>query len=200
MARASTSDRLTDANIEKVIKMLSAEKPITKKAACEFLGIAYNTTRLDELCRKFTDKKNFREQMYQKKKGTALADEEIRHIASGYLSGETLTDIANSTFRSVQLVKSVVEQLGLPTREVGGTYWNPPMIPDAGVKREYKIGEKCYSARYQSLATIKDKKVDKNGDEVYSIWLEAEEWQQYAYQPWWELADLEPLTKFGVRL
>ena len=36
-----------------VIAKLEAEKPITKKAACELLGIAYNTTRLDNLIQEY---------------------------------------------------------------------------------------------------------------------------------------------------
>ena len=42
-------ENLTDANIKKVIRLLSAEKPITKKEACSILNISYNTTRLSKV-------------------------------------------------------------------------------------------------------------------------------------------------------
>ena len=38
-----------------VIAKLEAEKPITKKLACEMLGIAYNTTRLENLIQEYKD-------------------------------------------------------------------------------------------------------------------------------------------------
>ena len=42
---------LNKANLAKVRDLLKPEtgKPITKKLACEMLGIAYNTVRLDKL-------------------------------------------------------------------------------------------------------------------------------------------------------
>jgi hypothetical protein len=43
--RKKREEKLSEANINKVIELLAAEKPITKKEACEILHIAYNTTR-----------------------------------------------------------------------------------------------------------------------------------------------------------
>ena len=42
-------ENLTDSNIKNVISLLEAEKPITKKEACDILNISYNTTRLNKL-------------------------------------------------------------------------------------------------------------------------------------------------------
>ena len=45
-------DRMTDANITRVIDLLSPgpdKKAITKKEACQILGMSYNTARLDKL-------------------------------------------------------------------------------------------------------------------------------------------------------
>lgn len=198
--RASTSDRLTDANLEKVSKLLTGEKPITKKAACEILGITYNTTRLDELIKKYKDKLAYRESMYAKKKGTQPEMGEIVDIVTSYLQGDSMTDISARNFRSPTFIKTILKDTGTPLREMDSSYFKPPMLEDEVLKREYKIGEKCYSARYQSLAEIISVHTNKDGDQVYSIWLESEDWLQYAYQPWWELASLDKIRSFGVKI
>ena len=51
---------MTDANIAKVIRLLEPTeegvKPITKKDACQILGMAYNTTRLGTIIEQFKAK------------------------------------------------------------------------------------------------------------------------------------------------
>lgn len=199
MARAAHSDKLTDANIVKVIELLEAEKPITKKAACEILGIAYNTTRLGELIQKYKDKREARKAHMAAKRGKPASLDEITDIVKSYLQGGSLSDIADENFRGTQFVKTVLETHGVPIRHSANDYWNPPMIPDEGVKKEFDPGERCYSARYQSLAKVCEKLV-QNGNEVYRVWLEAEEQQQYAYQPWWELGSLDKIRQSGVNI
>lgn len=201
MARkASSSDRLTDSNIEKVIGLLSAEKPITKKAACEILGITYNTTRLAELIDKFKSKVQHRNEMFAKKKGKAPEMGEITDIVVSYLEGESIAEISARNYRSPAFVRTILKDTSCPMREIDSSYFRPPMIPDEALKKDYDIGERCYSARYQSLATIETKEINKNGDAVYRIWLESEDWLQFAYQPWWELADLGKIRNFGVKI
>jgi hypothetical protein len=54
---ASEEELMTDANISKVIRLLEPQeegvKPITKKDACQMLGMAYNTTRLGTIIENF---------------------------------------------------------------------------------------------------------------------------------------------------
>ena len=55
------NDKLTDTNIARVVKLLnptpeSGEKAITKKVACEIIGIAYNTTRLTNLISSYEER------------------------------------------------------------------------------------------------------------------------------------------------
>ena len=49
-------EKLTPSNIDYVISLLEAEKPITKKDACAILCIAYNTTRLQQIIDKHKEK------------------------------------------------------------------------------------------------------------------------------------------------
>lgn len=197
MARkAAFSEKLTDSNIEKVIGLLRAEKPITKKSACEILGITYNTTRLDSIIETFLKKKEFDAEQRAKKKFTAATPAEIDLIISSYLiDGDPISSISKRIYRSDSFVSNVLERVNCPRREVGGSYFHPPIIPDIAVKQDFKKDEKVFSARYNSLATIVSILPSKDGP-VYSIWLEDEKWQQYAYQPWWELASLEHLKPY----
>jgi len=53
--KAKEHENLSEANIKKVIELLEAEKPITKKEACEVLNISYNTTRLSKIIEEFKE-------------------------------------------------------------------------------------------------------------------------------------------------
>jgi hypothetical protein len=199
MARAAQpSEKLTEANISKVIELLNSEKPITKKIACEMLGIAYNTTRLASLIEKHTEAINFEKEQRAKKRYKAASPEEVSYILQSYLSGDTISDISKRIYRSPAFVTNTINRTGCPKRETGHTYFKPDLLPEACSKKEFEIGEKVFSARYNSLALIKSTTKSSDGDNVYLVWLLDEKWQQNAYQPWWELGSLEHLKQYGI--
>lgn len=189
-------EQLTDANIERVIELLGGEKPITKKAACEILNIAYNTTRLDSIISGYQGKKQHEQEMREKKRYKSATKDEIDIIVTSYLEGEPVSVIAKRLYRSDTFVKNIIERVGCPKRVVGSDYWHPELIPEPAMRETFSIGEKVWSARYNSMAIIKG--VVEKQPEVYSLWLDSEEWQQYAYQPYWELASLEHLRQQGI--
>lgn len=189
-------EQLTDANIQRVIELLQGEKPITKKAACEILNIAYNTARLDNIINGFKDKLQHDHDMREKKRYKAASSDEINIIVSSYLEGDPVSTIANRIYRSDTFVKNIIERVGCPKRVVGSDYWHPELIPEPAMRETFNVGEKVWSARYNSMAIIKS--VCEKQPEVYSLWLDSEEWQQYAYQPYWELASLEHLRQQGI--
>ena len=200
MARKRVNDNelLSDANIEKVIALLSAEKPITKKAACEILNISYNTTRLDSIINNFKDKKDHERQQREKKRYKAASHEEVDLIVSSYLEGDPISKIASRIYRSDNFVKNILERVSCPKRVQGSDYWNPELIPEAAIREKFNPKEKVWSARYNSMAIIYSE-VDKQPG-VYKVWLDAEEWQQFAYQPYWELASLDHLREQGITI
>jgi len=200
--RASTSEKLTDANLQRVITLLAGEKPITKKAACEILGITYNVTRLQNLIDDFNAKAENRRVQREKKKGTSATKAEMQSIVVDYLKdARSITDIAEGIFRSPNFVKNVLIRCGVPIRSSEHDYLNPPLVPEESLKEEYAAGETVYAVRYSSLATIRGEFVDGKGQKVYRIWLEDEQWQQFAYQPYWELMSLSHITDtLGVKL
>lgn len=197
--RSAEDENLTDSAIEQVIKGLTAEKPITKKDACAILRIAYNTTRLDKIISQYQEKKAADAARRASKRGKPASTEEINFIISEYMEGQPLDAISKGIYRGVGFCKAVLEKYNVPTKPTSRDYFRPELIPDGAVREKFTIGERVYSARYDSLATIKSEHTHPDGI-VYKIWLEDEREQQWAYQPVWELASLDHLRQAGVTI
>jgi len=200
---ASEEELMTDANIAKVIKLLEPEegtKAITKKDACQILGMAYNTTRLGTIIEEWKKKQTKNAERRAEKRGKPVTDEERVYIISEYLNGETVDSISKATYRSSTFVKSVLEANSVPIRVPGSSYFTPELIPEGAVRDRFKLGEVVYSTRYDSTARIDAESFSKQHGWIYRVWLLAEKWQQNAYQEATELASLEHLRQLGVRI
>lgn len=200
---ASEEELMTDANIAKVIKLLEPEqgtKAITKKDACQILGMAYNTTRLGTIIEEWKKKQARNAERRAEKRGKPVTAEERVYIISEYLAGETVDSLSKSTFRSSTFIKSVLETNSVPIRVPGSSYFTPELIPENAVRNRFKVGEVVYSARYDSTARIDAESFSEQHGWVYRVWLLAEKWQQNAYQEATELASLEHLRELGVRI
>lgn len=197
MARKGRDDeQVTDLNLEKIIGLMEATKPITKKAACEILHISYNTSRLDSLIDNYKRRKQVELEQRAKKKYKPASPDEIITIITGCLDGEPVSTIARGLYRSEAFVNSIIEKTGCPKRLSGNNYFRPGILPDSCVCESFKVGERVFSSRYDSVATIREE--SKPG--IYKIWLDDESWQQFAFQPWWELGSLKHLESFGVKI
>jgi len=200
---ASEEELMTPANIAKVIRLLEPEqgtKAITKKDACQILGMVYNTTRLGTIIDDYKKQQARNAERRAALRGKPASKEDVIYIISEYLSGETIDGISKTTYRSPTFIKSILESNAVPIRVPGHTYFDPQLIPDGAVRDRFKIGEVVYSARYDSTARIDtEQKTDKHGY-VYRIWLLADKWKQSAYQEATELASLEHLRELGVRI
>lgn len=194
---------MTDANIARVIRLLEPSeegvKPITKKDACQILGMAYNTTRLATIIQQYKDKRERDKRFRAEKRGKPITEGELQYIIQEYLSGEPIDAISKSTYRSAHMVKQVLEQHSVPIRTPGHSYFDPQLIPDGAVRDRFSVGEVVYSARYDVLAKITSEKLDPKHGYIYSMWLKGN-WQQSAYQPAYELASLEHLRSLGVKV
>jgi hypothetical protein len=197
-------ERMTDANLQRVIALLepkSAEtKPISKKDACQILGMAYNTTRLAQIIDDFKQAQARDKVRRAEKRGKPATTEETQYIISEYLKGETVDSISKSTYRGPQFVKNILEQHAVPQRSTSWNYFKPELIPDNACKSRFAVGETVYSARYDSLAKVILEQPHSQHSWVYRIWLLADNWQQFAYQPVDELASLEHLKVLGIRV
>lgn len=198
-------DKLTDENIAKVIYMLeppegSGSKPWTKKEACQFLGIAYNTTRLGNLIEKYKEKKAKESERRAALRGKPATQDEIVYAIGEYLDGEPVDSISKSTYRSPAFIKRILEENEVPIRTPGHSYFRPALIPEGAIRDKFQISEVVYSARYDSTARIVAEGTHPQHGNIYRIWLMSDKWKQYAWQPAEELASLEHLRKIGVKV
>lgn len=194
---------MTPANIARVIKLLEPEdgKPITKKEACQILGMAYNTTRLSSIIQDFKDKKTKDSERRAALRGKPVTLEDASYMISEYLDGATIDSISASTYRSPQMIKRTLEQYAVPIRASSHDYFSPQLIPAGAMKERFKVGEVAYSARYDSKVIIEKEYVDKlNLGYIYRVWLTSDKWKQYAYTEAFELASLEHLVERGIRV
>lgn len=195
---------MTEANILRVISLLepkdTATKPITKKDACQILGMAYNTTRLATILEEFKAKRDRDAQRRAALRGKAATTEEVVYVIQEYLEGATLDAISKSLYRSAGFVSTILERHEVPKRSTSHDYFRPELIPEGAVRARFTVGEVVYSARYDSVARIDTEQSDTRHGWVYRIWLLSDKWKQSAYQPAEELASLEHLRKLGVRI
>lgn len=197
-------ERMTDSNLDRVISLLEPKeqgvKPITKKDACQILGMSYNTTRLDQLVQQHKDRKEKDAKRRAEKRGKPLSLDEIQYIIQSYLAGETVDAITKTTFRGTQLIKQTLEKYSVPVRKTSPDYFRPELIPEGAMRDRFNIDEVVYSARYDSMAKICAEQKHPEHGWIYRIWLLSERWLQSAYQPASELASLQHLRELGVKL
>jgi len=207
MARKRTEleqERMTDANIERVIDLLEPKeqgvKPITKKDACQILGMSYNTTRLDQIIQTYKDRKEKTAKRRAEKRGKPVTLDEVQFIIQSYLSGETISEISQNTYRGTQLIKQVLERYNVPVRKSSPDYFKPELIPEGAMQDKFAVGEVVYSARYDSMCKIQAEQTHPDYGWIYRVWLLSERWLQSAYQPACELASLKHLRELGVKV
>lgn len=184
--RVKDGEDLSSAKIEEVIKKLNQEKPITKKSACEMLNISYNTARLNKIIEEYNETKAYHEKRRKELRNKPLSKEEISYIVSSYLEEGNLSILSETSHRSTNVIKRVLEKYNIPLRNSSITYHNPIFLNPDALSEEYAKDDLVYSARYDQPAYISKKVHD-----VYRIWLIKDE--QYALQPYYELADLRKL-------
>jgi len=196
-------ERMTDSNLSRVIRLLEPEegkKPITKKDACQMLGMAYNTTRLATILEQFKERQRRTAEQRAKLRGKAVTKDEKIFIIQEYLTGSTIDAITKSTYRGVTIVKQVLDEYSVPLRIPGQNYFNPQLIPDGAARDKFEVGEVVWSARYGSLAKIYSEKLDPKHGHIYHMWLMDDKWRQYCWQPYYELASLQQIRELGVQV
>jgi hypothetical protein len=198
--RKNEDERLDDAHMERVIAGLEQDKPITKKEACAILGIAYNVTRLGTLIEKYKEGKKRDAERRAKLRGKPATPDEITFVIQEYLEGATIDSISGSTFRPPNFIKHILEKYDVPIRSTKHDYFRPELIPEGASRTRFAVGERVYSARYDSLAEIEKESNDPRHGWVYRVWLLSDKWKQYAMQEACELASLAHLRELGVRI
>ncbi len=198
------TELMTDANISRVIRLLEPSeegvKPITKKDACQILGMAYNTTRLGTIIENFKANAARSAKRRAELRGKPATREDMVYIISEYLAGETVDAISKMTYRSPTFIKKLLEENNVPIRVPGHSYFSPELVPEGAVRERFRVGEIVYSARYDSTARIEAEQKSEKYGFIYRVWLLNERWLQSAWQEAYELASLEHLRELGVRI
>jgi len=197
--RKQDHERLDDLNINRVVKLLEQNKPITKKAACETLNINYSTSRLAKIIQEYKDKIEYAEKRRKYNKGRAFSDLETQDIVISYLSGESVSNIADRMFRSSHIIKKHINDMDLPIRSKTTDYTNPEMMPDEMVSEEFDLNEYVWSAKYNCVASVIDGVWDiRKQINIYKIYIFGK-FMQFGYQPAYELGKLDILKQFKIR-
>lgn len=213
--KAKEGENLTDAYIERVIKLLEQDKPITKKEACQVLNISYNTTRLGTIIDNFRARKELDNKRRVANRGKPASPEEIKSVIEDYLNNKTVSDIADGLYRSTTFVRNIIDTAGVPQRGVGEDYFNFSQLPEQCVSEEFNINEIAWSARHQSPCII-DKACGTTKDGLSNLYrvyviepfeapdkLYVRSWGTpgaYATLPAYELGRLEHLRQYGVNV
>ena len=175
--RKKREEKLSEANINKVIELLAAEKPITKKEACEILHISYNTTRLSKIILDHNETLEFRARRKAQNKGKGVTEAEKVSIVKHYLDGAIVSDIAKALYRSPAFIKAVIERMGVPQKLPDTDYEGirNAMIPEPCVAEEFIEGERVWSAQGNCIAVVKREitkshNFEKHGSKCYLLW------------------------------
>lgn len=203
--RKSKSDieDLSDANLLKAYKKLYPAtedvKPWTKKDVCALLGMNYNTARLDKLLSDFIEKRKDTIRRRKERRGKPVTENEAAYIISEYLDGLSKSQISKTSYRSMAIINKILEDYEVPERPSKQSYWDPPLLPEQGDVK-FSKGDLVYSARYGCVAEIHAGPMQhKTEGEYYRIWVLGDRCR-YSYQPRYDLASLDKLTKLGVQI
>lgn len=201
-------EKLTDTNIKKVIDLLSASPPITKKDACIILNIAYNTTRLNKIIENYHEQVALTKKMKEKKRGVPADKDEIKWIVQSFIRGESIADISKRNYRSVTFINNLIERVGVPERAKGDDAFKVSLLPENCVADSFDIGEIAWSAKYHAPCKIMKKLEDKYDklyeSSCYRVWIverSDETFNQggfYANQLAYDLGKLAHLDEYGI--
>ena len=94
--------------------------------------------------------------MKAKLRGKPATDDDIRFVVQRYLTGENVSSIASSMYRSPAFVKSIIKKIGVPMKLPEGDYEGrrTAMLPDQCVADEFKGGEVVWAIRKNYPAKI----------------------------------------------
>lgn len=193
--RVRKGENLTKTTIEEVISKLDSSNPITKKAACGILNIPYNTSRLDNIIKDHKEKVAFSKLRRKQLRNKPIDATDKKYIIKEYLKGTPLSTISEYTFRSVGVIKRLLDKYDLPERQSEINYNNPVLLPFNSIKDNYSKDDLVFSARYNCIAVIdKQSKTDETHGRTYRLWVFGTH-NCFAYQPYYELANLTHIQK-----
>ena len=156
MVKAATKvkEEVPEAKIRNAIWYLKTGK--TKKFVCEYLGIAYNTKKLDTLIETFKNNEIREKELRDKAKVTPLSEAAIADIIKSYSQGETQSAIAERYYVSAQRVKNVLLSNNVPirSRKKNAPATTEHIVQDLDTK--LKKGDRVFFGLKNCFAYIKE--------------------------------------------
>lgn len=160
-------ENLSESNIKKVIELLEAEKPISKKDACEILNISYNTTRLAKIIENYKQEIEESQRKRAANRGKPATPYETQMAIEGYLDGDTVAEISKRLYRSPTFVKELIESIGVPQKNSKSTYWVPALIPEQCIRESYEPGEVVWHAKCNAMCIIREERTASDKSSKY---------------------------------
>jgi hypothetical protein len=154
--KAKQHENLSEINVKRVIELLEAEKPISKKDACQILNITYNTTRLSRIIEEYKESLATQARRRAANRGKPASPGEIQTVIEAHLAGESLSDISKRIFRPTSFVKEVIEKVGVPQKGVGADYTTVGIIPEQCVRESFEKGQIVWHARRHCMAIVRE--------------------------------------------
>lgn len=189
--KLKAGEDVSPANIERVKEAL--ENGCTKKVACEMLGIAYNTKRLQTIIEYHNEKMETEKRLRAKKRGKPVEKDEAVEIIKHYLSTGSVEDTAKTFFRSTAIVNRVLDTYGARLRARKTDYFNPPLLPDECVREKFLPKQRVWSSRHNAVARVDYER----SPGVYAISVYGPH-QKFAFQGVEDLGGLEHLEALGI--
>lgn len=165
--KVKEGENLSEANIKKVIELLEAEKPITKKEAYGILNISPNAARLTKIIEGYKADREDEARRKAANRGKPATPHEIQTVIENYLDGDTVAEIAKRLYRSPGFVKDVIDNIGVPQKNTNGSYWLPALIPDQCLREEYFPGEVVWNSKRNSMCIIRQELKASDPDNKY---------------------------------
>lgn len=191
MARQPTTS-IDTKKIPEAIAML--DNGATKKAVCAFLGMAYNTTRLQTEIDDYLSGVERSKEQRRLRRGKAILDTELVDIIESYMSGDSIANIADRFYRSEALVKSTLEKHGALLRDSKANPLSPSILPDNAMSDSFEEGDIVWLAAYSMIGEIK-KKISPDGYRVYIL---NRDYHRYVNQYAHDLGSMKYLESLGV--
>lgn len=147
-------EKLDDANIQQVKDLLEGPAPITKKAACEILNIANNSSRLSRIIEEYDDRKARRKSNFAKNRGKPLEAFEVKKIVAWYLEGYSPAELSEMLYRPVTKVKETLERYSVPNRPKGEEGLKVSLLPQKSIRPSFEVGDMVWSAKHHCVVEI----------------------------------------------
>lgn len=198
--KKETSTEISEAKIRQAIWMLKANK--TKKAVCEHLGIAYNTTRLTKIIDDFKAREAREKELKEKAKTLEITPAIKKDIVSSYINGEAQSSIASRYYISPQKVKAVLIEMNVPirARAKNAAAKTEHIVQDLDIK--FRPQDKVFYGPENAFAIILNVNDEEYADKLRQgrqRWVELYPWTEKSrhpepvldvhYQIYWELED-----------